>query len=301
MPPLIPGTKSHIEYLKGLAILAVVVIHLINVFISRLTPHSSGWNLLVISDQITRFSVPLFIALSGFALAQKYASHPPSFWQFLTRRSLKLLPPYLLWSAVYVLAALIVPAWSTFSGGTPVWEVVLFGKAQYHLYFVPMLFQAYLLFPLLFPFSRKNPLAALALSFAIQFVSFRLTSGAGWNDQRQYLLVTSWIFYFVMGLVMNAVHSRIKYVGILLALGGLFWSVSDTFSLLDQGRDLIWSARFTRFPVWAYSLGFILFTPLLTGAHMGKPFRRAVSYLGANSYLIYLSHVLFLQLLTLVI
>ena len=301
MSPPTPGSKSHIEFLKGLAILAVVIIHLINVFISRLAPHGTSWNLLVIADQFTRFSVPLFVALSGFALAQKYASRPPHYWEFFTRRSFKLIPPYLLWSAVYILAALIVPAWATFSGGTPLWEVILFGKAQYHLYFVPMLFQAYLIFPFLFAFSRKFPQIALILAFAVQFISFTLTGGEGWNDQRQYLLLTSWIFYFVLGLVMNSIGYRIKYLGIVLAVIGLAWSVSDTFNLLDIGRDHIWSARFTRFPVWFYSLGFILFTPLLTGAHLGKTVRGWITRLGANSYVIYLSHILCLQLLTLVI
>ncbi len=125
------GTLSCTNLLKGFAILAVVAIHVINVFIGR-NPS------LINFDQFLRFSVPLFTALSGLALAKKYLVKL-EIKNFYQSRLLKLLPLYILWSAIY---------WLVTRQSFPF---------EYHLYFVPMIFQAYLIFPFILPIIRKLP------------------------------------------------------------------------------------------------------------------------------------------------
>jgi surface polysaccharide O-acyltransferase-like enzyme len=67
-------TSDQTQSLKGLAIGAVVLIHTVNMLIGHALPNSQFWNVLVVFDQILRFCVPLFVALSGYALASKYQS-----------------------------------------------------------------------------------------------------------------------------------------------------------------------------------------------------------------------------------
>lgn len=295
MPPHTPGSKPQVNYLKGLAIFAVIAVHIVNTVVARFPAYGQMWKNLVLADQLTRFSVPLFLALSGFALAQKYATHPPGFFSFLSGRTLKLIPPYLVWSVIYLLAGQLFFSGSALSGGVPLWQIFFLGKAQYHLYFVPLLFQAYLLFPLLLLLSRRHPYLLLIAAFIIQFFTYVQNTGPGWNDQKQYIQLNSWIFYFVFGLILPNLPRRTKYLGLALAIAGFIWSVKDVYYLLSLGHDLIWSARFTRFPVWLYSTGVILFARHLTGGKVGSTFRRLITNLGSNSYHVYLGHVLVLQ------
>lgn len=259
------GTLSRTNLLKGFAILAVVAIHVINVFIGR-NLWLTNW------DQVLRFSVPLFTALSGLALAKKYAAGL-KLKEFYSRRLLKLLPLYALWSAVY---------WLVTRQPFPF---------AYHLYFVPMIFQAYLIFPFILPIIKKLPWVALIISGVLQVLYFQ-HHNTPTNDQYQYLWFAAWQFYFVLGIFLAFVSSsRIRLIGLIAAAAGLVWSIRDTQALLETGKNLIWATRFTRIPVIVYSGGLTI--ALVNWAKKS----RVLTFLGANSYLIYLSHILFLKLL----
>ncbi len=266
------GTLSRTNLLKGFAILAVVAIHVTNVFIGR--------NLWLINwDQVLRFSVPLFTALSGLALAKKYAGGL-QLKEFYSRRLLKLLPLYVLWSAVY---------WLVTRQPFPF---------AYHLYFVPMIFQAYLIFPFILPLIKKLPWVSLIISGVLQIWYFQVTNTPS-NDQLQYIWFAAWQFYFVLGVFLAFVDiHRIRLIGLMAAAVGLFWSIRDTHALLETGKNLIWATRFTRVPVLLYSTGIIIWSI----SHVKKTAlsdfaRRFITFLGVHSYFIYLSHVFFIHLL----
>lgn len=249
-----------VNKLKGLAIIAVVLIHVINLY-AAYTQH------FVIADQILRFSVPLFTALSGLALAKKYATKL-DLKDFFSRRLFKLLPLYILWSAVY---------WLVTRQGFPF---------EYHLYFVPMIFQAYLLFPIILPIVKKAPWVALSASAILQILYFQHAT------ETSYIWFAAWQFYFVLGIFLAIRPIRhIRLIGLMTAAIGLIWSVRDTMGLLLLGKNLIFATRFTKVSVLVYSTGLTLFLSAWTKKS------KILTLLGQYSYPIYLSHVLFLQLL----
>ena len=107
-------------------------------------------NLACLLNQAARFSVPLFLLLSGFSLEQTGRQVP--YLTFLRTRSARVLPPYLGWVLLYALAntGFDLHTWGGQLGNPP-WLLreLLTGQGAPHLYFIPILFQCYLLYPLL--------------------------------------------------------------------------------------------------------------------------------------------------------
>jgi len=285
------GSKEQVNFLKGLAILAVVTIHVVNNFYRLVQVNSLGFNFLVVLDQLSRYCVPLFITLSGFALAKKYEVKKFSWKEFLSKRLLKLLPLYFLWTLAYFLSGRIYS--SSFDLGTPLqWAKIIFGgTGYYHLYFVPMIIQGYILFPVLHWLVKKYPKPVLTLSFIIQLWLYWCFSPLGWSDQTLYVMFSSWQVYFVLGIFLAGANIGKSVLYWLLAILGFGWTLFTVFFELNRGTDLIWATRFIKWPVLMYALGLIM---VLFNLKMKL---NAVNWLGKHSYLIYLCHVFFLQII----
>lgn len=136
---------EEIQYLRSVAFLAVVVQHAIGHY--SYVPEvklQDGVALGVLLLSV-KFAVPLFIFISGLVLFYNYFDrfHYPD---FLRKRARDILAPYLVWTVVYLLL---------FNSGNPgFWgevkklALLMFtGKASYHLWYVVMIIQFYLLFP----------------------------------------------------------------------------------------------------------------------------------------------------------
>jgi len=278
------------NFLKGFAIIAVVVIHTINYFMNRTLPDTSFWPVLITLDQLMRFSVPLFIALSGYALAQKYLKNRLNLNDFYFRRTTKLLPAYFIWTGIYYFSS---P--QTF----PLWQILFLGKAEYHLYFVPMIFQAYLLFPLLFNLIKKIPWIFLIFSVIAQYFIFNYINQPGWTDQKQYILFMTWQLYFVLGifLAVTKPHMMTKIATVIFPLG-IIASIFTALAWWGKTRDVIWATRFTRGWVELYATGIIILSiAWVKKIKIQNIFYRTIVFLGVNSYQIFLGHVFFLRLL----
>lgn len=149
-----------IDSLRGLAILAVVLIHT-----TTRTLEASGFNITGFSwtlflNQISRFAVPLFFLISGLVLELSY-KEGTSYWSFIKKRFSKIFIPYVFWSLFYYL--LIYN-----QNHDNLTKVILTGNASYQLYFIPTLCIFYLIFPLLHKFykfiSNKFVLSLIFLS-----------------------------------------------------------------------------------------------------------------------------------------
>jgi peptidoglycan/LPS O-acetylase OafA/YrhL len=300
MTEIIPGSKEQVNLLKGLAIAAVVLIHIVNTRLGFVLRQGDEWNMLVVADQLARFCVPLFVALSGYALAKKYTGKKLGLGEFYSKRVLRLLPLYLLWTGVYFLSDKLKTSFDNF-GSVIYWvNVLIHGWGQYHLYFVPMIFQAYILFPIIYFLVKKYPRITLILSMVIQIGVFIWINGPGWSDQTQYVLFGTWQLYFVAGIYL-AVTNIQNFKGVFWGMAGLglIRAVWMMFSDVNQGVNLIMATRFTRWPIVVYSAGLIFgFLGTKKAVKTLKWPGKMLMSMGKHSYLIYLCHVLFLQILT---
>ena len=82
-----------LDYVRVLAMLGVVTIHVTGAFVYQDSAHTlAGMNLAFLLNQIVRFAVPMFMILSGLSLGFGERRSPGIFWK---TRFFKLLPPYL--------------------------------------------------------------------------------------------------------------------------------------------------------------------------------------------------------------
>lgn len=66
--------KQYVTALKGIAILCVIGIHILSSIKTPIFTEGLQRYFFITLDQLFRISVPLFVALSGFAFTRKYQS-----------------------------------------------------------------------------------------------------------------------------------------------------------------------------------------------------------------------------------
>ncbi|MBZ9753399.1 acyltransferase [Deinococcus sp. HMF7604] len=182
-PPLegrpAPATRlSAIDLFRGLTILEVVGHHTSGVALRWFQPDTTAHLAALLVNRTLHFAVPAFVFLSAVVLTRsllKKFEPGRYFWRRLTRGGW----PYLLWSALYI-------AWYVWTGQRAPdtltdWDRwrdwLMYGKASYHLYFLLVALEVYLVLPLLLPLARRRPsitaalLAGLALQLGLYFLN----------------------------------------------------------------------------------------------------------------------------------
>ncbi|WP_019502157.1 acyltransferase [Pseudanabaena sp. PCC 6802] len=165
--------------LRAIAITLVVAIHASNswYFGANGDVSLAHLNPVVFLDtainQAGRFTVPLFVILSGFGLTMSETSRPFCFVGFWQRRSLRIIPPYIFFSLVSIASQPLFQSASLPDKLNHLWQVSQDGAADYHLYFLAIIIQCYIAYPLLrqIPFSTRN--LALLGSFTICLFTLR--------------------------------------------------------------------------------------------------------------------------------
>jgi surface polysaccharide O-acyltransferase-like enzyme len=319
------------DLLRCLAVLAVVATHATDAW--RAVPgYPTGigaWAV-VAFDQAGRFCVPLFVLLSGHALAKRYADGC-SARDFLARRASRIGVPYLAWSGLDLAIAIAAITWpwrhaagwgavgeaagaalraATYAApdaplGPTVVRWLLTGAADYHLYFLPIIGACYLLFPLLRRW-RCNPIAvALVIALQVGMLAWqeatRLAPGLprppAWS-----VLPLYWVGYFQAGIWL-ASHDAA------LAAAVRRWPAWSIAVLVASGpalvlADLAWmtgrgipgesAGGFDR-PAIAWHAAVVVLAALRWGHRLdlrppGSPLVTAILTVAAASFATYLSH-----------
>lgn len=198
-----------VEYMRGFAALAVIAVH-----VSMNYTRIPAVNLLALLDLFiyiaAHFAVPVFIFVSGWVLAARYrGDRSPG--EFYRRRARTILPPYLFFTAFY----LVVRVEGTIGfAGVPslarVAEALLLGTAAYHLWFFALIIQLYLLFPLIVRGYDLFDRAGTALFLLFSLFLIQILWNAGAHLAGAYLgpewytvlirLFPSHLLYFVLGI-----------------------------------------------------------------------------------------------------
>jgi peptidoglycan/LPS O-acetylase OafA/YrhL len=138
---------------------------------------------------LVHFTREVFFALSSFVLVHSYLNRPVPMRKFWPRRFLLVGVPYLVWSAIYVLVSVLSSPNATLGGYLDRYILaVLTGTAWFHLYFLLVTMQVYLLLPVIVWLVRKtrgHHVSVLVVSGAAQLL---LTAA-----YMYWPAVTSWI------------------------------------------------------------------------------------------------------------
>jgi surface polysaccharide O-acyltransferase-like enzyme len=120
-----------IDCIRGIAILAVLLIHTTTRTLEASSFNITGFSFTLFLNQISRFAVPLFFVISGFVL-EIFNNNDMNYWTFVKRRFSKIFIPYAFWSLIYYFFVYN-------NNHDSLLKVFLTGNASYQLYFIPAL------------------------------------------------------------------------------------------------------------------------------------------------------------------
>lgn len=286
-------TKADIQTIKGIAIVAVIGIHSL-VALPKEYLTDSAFKLLIIGlDQLFRFAVPVFVIISGYGLTLKYTQKKFELLSYYKKRLKRIIPIYVIWSGYVGFIISQVENWSVYRLGENWWQNLLLGQADYQFYFIPMLIQLYLIFPLLHRLNKNWLVLFTSVSLIGQAVGYGWMLNQGWNDQLQNIIGFSWLGYFAFGIFVAKNRFRIsqRYAYLLLGIS-IAILICHTYWLLPQSENLFFSMRQTKWSVIPYSLSIFLFL----GAYSKKLNKLIwLRHLGQVAFVLFVAHTTVLR------
>lgn len=200
------GHLDQVDLFRITTFAAVVGVHTIGSGSSAL---SEAGNALLMLGHYTREA---FFFLTGLVLSHSLRDRPLVLRRFWPRRVPLVALPYLCWSVVYVWYG----RWrGSLFGVTPgplwhqLWYETLLGQASYHLYFLLVTVQIYLLFPLVHRFRRTlnaHPARVLLSTAAVDAAVMYLSHGShpagpvgGFLHRWTYLTIVPYLFWVLAG------------------------------------------------------------------------------------------------------
>lgn len=288
------------DFVRALAALSVIVIHVTGIYVYSSRP-AYLWN------QAVRYAVPLFIILSGLLLAYSYkAKDRINYLEFLQKRFKKIFIPYLLWSAIYTafnLRGKYSEAFADIFKFTRTFlKNIAYGTSELHLYFVIIILQMYLLYPLLSRLLARWKTATLAAAFCITvyfqtgiyFSNIRFVRILPKAIVPYYETFMPWIFFFVFG--MYAVERLDSWKEKYFSKKSVFvivWLISFAALLADSIITKT-NADSIKPTVMLYCMtSFFLFYLLALGVKETKGVvGQLADWFSNQSFIIYLSHIL---------
>ncbi|PZD95447.1 acyltransferase [Paenibacillus sambharensis] len=141
---------EEITLLRALAFMAITMQHCIAEYIYRPDILQPDGVMLAMLYHFTRFGTPTFVFLSGVILFYNYAGRTLDYGSYLYKRIRDILLPFIVWTVIYWLSVSLyagLPLGSA-SSLAELGRQLFQPTYGYHLWFILMIFQFYLLFPL---------------------------------------------------------------------------------------------------------------------------------------------------------
>lgn len=279
----------YFDFLRGVAILMVVAIH---TFASTVQQGPLVNDTIVLLRQVLNCAVPLFLAISGYFLAKK--KNERSYVQFWKHQIPKIYIPTLIWSVPYFLLYI-------WQGHDWVKGLVLLFVCGFSVYyFIALIIQYYLLFPLLQKVKMRGVILAFIITMlAISLVSYlSLIEGYNMNSIIKGGPFPVWLVFFVAGIYLGNMKERVYRIWpwLLLLIVGLIFSFFETkwlYPLHHIGYGIKPSSH-----IYSLAVIVLLFSQKVQALFPPEHrIFRAFAYLGRISFGVYLIHCFFIMLI----
>ncbi len=303
------GKKPRLEFLdavKGVGILCVIALH--SSGRSGRTLLSQGsveWWIVEAFNRLMAFAVPMFLCVSAFLWARS-ASDKPGLTAGTVRRFTAILYPYLLWSALFVLWQVYVERapFANLLTRKSIYNDLVWGKAYFHLYFLSILLQAALFFPLMLWLVRRTGFGLSCLTaFVLQGLVFAL------QTRIQFLPFPGTSLLWYLTSLIPAAWLGANWPAPTNLVKPLF--ASSLALTLISGAAFLWLERLEVLKVYRYSGltnpiqqlfvfggAFSVIAGLAPKKPSEKPAWRWLCWLGASSLPFYLLHPMVMRFLS---
>lgn len=224
-----------ITVMNALLCLFVVMIHLTFAPLSELIVKSVPHIVIFVINKTLGFCVPTFIFLSGFKLFKNYEKRPLYTKSFLKRRFNKIAIPYFIAVLIYMI---YFGSKGWLEDG--IFKSVFLGTVSAHFYYIVILLQLYLLFPILFRLFKRHSRATFLASAVITLFCVIFLQSGYWDR-----FFGTYIFYFVFGMFWAKYdfYERIKSYMRIIAIAYLVLLILHlTFLYLSNYSGITYSA-----------------------------------------------------------
>lgn len=236
-----------IERLRGLAFLAVVLQHSIAHYTVAPGMTMNDGILMAVLLMISKFAVPVFIFITGMVLFYN-DSEQFRYGIFVKRRISDIYIPFVVWSIIHVLINGTVYLGSV-TGWTDLGRMLITGKSSTHLWYIIMLFQFYLLYPVFRAsmrgissrFGQRVNIILLVTTGILFIVMTANISDIGrWMGDLQ---IPVWSDLFTTYADRNALYFSFYFIlGAAAGMNPAMWS-----TWISRARPLYWSVFFFLF------------------------------------------------------
>lgn len=211
-----------VDLMRVIFIFGVLANHATSAVTTPMTAESAPWYIMLGTHLILHFTRMGFMFVSGLVLFLGHYNKNRNWPQFWYKRYKGSGIPYLFWNGVFILGT----AWVTGAAMTPgtwfyQWIDAILHANQFYMYYLLVMFQLYLIFPILVWFfhklgSLRNHMILLVLSGTVQLAFlfwtkyvFPNVSHAGWPYMFANYgnFIGSYQFYFIAG-AFTAIHYK---------------------------------------------------------------------------------------------
>ncbi len=159
------------DILKGFGILTVVMFH--SIFYNFQTYDKMTKNILYFFAPFGTPVVVIFFFVSGFLAYKSYDKNKNS-WNFISKKLKIFLPPYFLWSTIYIVLEIYFGHYAGISYNLNLWNILseyAFATAYLPFYFLFVLLILFIFTPYFFHFKKLMPLMVILFTLGIFFTS----------------------------------------------------------------------------------------------------------------------------------
>ena len=207
----------YFDYLRVFAVISVVILHVACEHWGTLDTRSTQWQTLNFYDSIVRWGVPVFLMISGALFLDRKPNIQLLYSKYIPRMALA----YCVWSAFYAVTAPWVARLTDSESLLSVPSIITGTiRGHFHLWFIPMIIGIYLCLPLLQPITASKEL-------------------------RQYFLILSFLFAFVIPQFIHLIHDFI---------GDPFSSVASAFNGFISNMNMQFVLGYSFYFVLGYEL-----------------------------------------------
>ncbi len=297
------GKKEWISNLRVIATLCVVLLHVASsaLYTYNQVPNSHWW-IGNVYDSFARFSVPLFLMITGALLLGKQYSYSI----FLKRKVVRILWPFLFWTAIYIIYNFIEPP--KFFGKLETqtnfdWIIQqIRDGSSYHLWYVYMLIGFYIAIPLLnkLIIGVKNKYLLLFLIVWVIFITFSTSKNSAYNFEWNLWYIMGYLGYVVLGYYLSIINTKSKPISALAVITfliGLFITFYGTYYYTDM-NGLFYKNYYSYLTPNVLLMTASIFV-LMKNANINLSgvLKKIRDLIDKYSYGIYLSHILVLNYL----